>query len=98
MLVLKKKFKGGLNFNERLVIIQIIFARKLLKVKYSHVSQNIEYKSENPHFWTRKMCNFLQGHTVVVFNENGIFQRRIGFENITNFPNGIDVSGDQSKK
>jgi len=37
------------------------------------------------------VCDF-KGHTVVVFNENGIFQRRIGFENITNFPNGIDVS------
>jgi tripartite motif-containing protein 2/3 len=27
-----------------------------------------------------------------VFNEEGDFVRRIGGENITNFPNGIDVS------
>ena len=37
----------------------------------------------------------VQGHTVVVFSDKGEFQRRIGFENITNFPNGIDVSGRQ---
>jgi hypothetical protein len=30
---------------------------------------------------------------VVVFSEEGIFQRRIGCESITNFPNGIDISG-----
>ena len=29
---------------------------------------------------------------MVVFDENGVFMRRIGCENITNFPNGIDVS------
>ena len=29
----------------------------------------------------------------MVFSEAGEFKRRIGFENITNFPNGIDVSG-----
>jgi hypothetical protein len=33
-----------------------------------------------------------KGHCVVVFNEEGDFVRRIGGENITNFPNGIDVS------
>ena len=33
-----------------------------------------------------------QGHCVVVFNEDGQFVRRIGCENITNFPNGIDIS------
>jgi hypothetical protein len=38
-----------------------------------------------------------QGHNVVVFSEEGIFQRRIGCENITNFPNGIDISGDLQK-
>lgn len=27
-----------------------------------------------------------------MFSEEGIFQRRIGGENITNFPNGIDIS------
>ncbi|WAQ98973.1 NCL1-like protein [Mya arenaria] len=32
------------------------------------------------------------GHCVVVFNEDGHFQRRIGCENITNYPNGIDIS------
>ena len=35
----------------------------------------------------------LQGHNVVVFTEEGQFLRRIGCENITNFPNGIDISG-----
>ncbi len=34
----------------------------------------------------------LQGHCVVVFSEEGQFLRRIGCENITNFPNGIDIS------
>lgn len=38
------------------------------------------------------MCDF-KGHCVVVFDETGNFLRRIGFENITNFPNGIDISG-----
>lgn len=37
------------------------------------------------------VCDF-KGHCVVVFNEEGSFLRRIGGENITNFPNGIDVS------
>ena len=39
------------------------------------------------------VCDF-KGHCVVVFSEEGNFLRRIGGENITNFPNGIDV-GDQ---
>ena len=30
---------------------------------------------------------------MVVFTEDGVFVRRIGCENITNFPNGIDISG-----
>lgn len=33
-----------------------------------------------------------QGHCVVVFSEEGQYLRRIGHENLTNFPNGIDVS------
>ncbi|XP_074650430.1 protein meiotic P26-like [Tubulanus polymorphus] len=37
------------------------------------------------------VCDF-KGHCVVVFNEEGQFLRRIGCENITNFPNGIDIS------
>lgn len=37
------------------------------------------------------VCDF-KGHCVVVFNDDGKFMRRIGGENITNFPNGIDVS------
>lgn len=37
------------------------------------------------------VCDF-KGHCVVVFSEEGKFLRRIGCENITNFPNGIDVS------
>lgn len=37
------------------------------------------------------VCDF-KGHCVVVFNEDGHFLRRIGCENITNFPNGIDIS------
>lgn len=37
------------------------------------------------------VCDF-KGHCVVVFNEDGQFLRRIGCENITNFPNGIDIS------
>lgn len=28
----------------------------------------------------------------MVFNEEGKFLRRIGCENVTNFPNGIDIS------
>ena len=39
------------------------------------------------------VCDF-KGHNVVVFTEEGQFVRRIGGENITNFPNGIDISGD----
>ena len=35
----------------------------------------------------------LQGHCVVVFSKEGNFLRRIGCENITNYPNGIDISG-----
>ncbi|XP_050299300.1 brain tumor protein-like isoform X2 [Anthonomus grandis grandis] len=37
------------------------------------------------------VCDF-KGHNVVVFNEDGQFLRRIGCENLTNFPNGIDIS------
>ncbi|XP_041972621.1 brain tumor protein [Aricia agestis] len=37
------------------------------------------------------VCDF-KGHCVVVFDEEGHFLRRIGCENVTNFPNGIDVS------
>lgn len=37
------------------------------------------------------VCDF-KGHCVVVFNEEGKFLRRIGCENVTNFPNGIDIS------
>lgn len=37
------------------------------------------------------VCDF-KGHCVVVFNEEGQFLRRIGCDNITNFPNGIDIS------
>lgn len=37
------------------------------------------------------VCDF-KGHCVVVFDEAGNFIRRIGYENITNFPNGIDIS------
>jgi len=37
------------------------------------------------------VCDF-KGHNVVVFTEEGHFVRRIGCENITNFPNGIDIS------
>ena len=41
--------------------------------------------------------NVVQGHNVVVFTEDGVFVRRIGCENITNFPNGIDISGKFSR-
>ncbi|XP_064608306.1 brain tumor protein-like isoform X2 [Liolophura sinensis] len=37
------------------------------------------------------VCDF-KGHCVVVFNEDGQFVRRIGCENVTNYPNGIDIS------
>ncbi|KFM56989.1 Brain tumor protein, partial [Stegodyphus mimosarum] len=37
------------------------------------------------------ICDF-KGHCVIVFSEKGHFLRRIGCENITNFPNGIDIS------
>ncbi|RNA13251.1 brain tumor -like [Brachionus plicatilis] len=37
------------------------------------------------------VCDF-KGHCVAVFDDVGNFVRRIGGENITNFPNGIDVS------
>ncbi|KAI3385295.1 hypothetical protein SNEBB_009362 [Seison nebaliae] len=36
------------------------------------------------------VCDF-KGHSVVVFNEDGTCKQKIGTENITNFPNGIDV-------
>ena len=31
---------------------------------------------------------------MVVFTEEGVFVRRIGRESVTNFPNGIDISGE----
>lgn len=37
------------------------------------------------------VCDF-KGHNVVVFSDEGVFLRRIGCENLTNFPNGIDIS------
>ncbi|KAG8191831.1 hypothetical protein JTE90_022820 [Oedothorax gibbosus] len=37
------------------------------------------------------ICDF-KGHCVIVFSSEGKFLRRIGCENVTNFPNGIDVS------
>lgn len=37
------------------------------------------------------ICDF-KGHCVIVFSEEGKFMRRIGCENVTNFPNGIDIS------
>lgn len=37
------------------------------------------------------VCDF-KGHCVVVFDDGGRFLRRIGCENVTNYPNGIDVS------
>ncbi|GBP26802.1 Brain tumor protein [Eumeta japonica] len=37
------------------------------------------------------VCDF-KGHYVVVFDDEGRFLRRIGCENVTNFPNGIDVA------
>ncbi|KAK9758969.1 B-box zinc finger [Popillia japonica] len=37
------------------------------------------------------VCDF-KGHNVVVFNEDGNFLRRIGWENVTSYPNGIDIS------
>lgn len=37
------------------------------------------------------VCDF-KGHCIVVFNEQGKFLRRIGCDNVTNFPNGIDIS------
>ncbi|KAG5898303.1 hypothetical protein JTB14_022992 [Gonioctena quinquepunctata] len=37
------------------------------------------------------VCDF-KGHNVVVFSEEGHYLRRIGCENLTNFPNGIDIS------
>ncbi|KAJ8975215.1 hypothetical protein NQ317_014518 [Molorchus minor] len=37
------------------------------------------------------VCDF-KGHNVVVFSEDGHYLRRIGCENVTNFPNGIDIS------
>uniref|UniRef100_A0A1I8HPL8 B box-type domain-containing protein n=1 Tax=Macrostomum lignano TaxID=282301 RepID=A0A1I8HPL8_9PLAT len=37
------------------------------------------------------ICDF-KGHCVSVFQEDGVFLRRIGSESVTNFPNGIDIS------
>lgn len=37
------------------------------------------------------VCDF-KGHSVVVFDDDGNYLRKIGSENVTNFPNGIDVS------
>ncbi|KAI0989911.1 hypothetical protein GJ496_006567 [Pomphorhynchus laevis] len=36
------------------------------------------------------ICDF-KGHCVAVFNEDGCFCRRIGCENVTNFPSGIEI-------
>lgn len=35
---------------------------------------------------------YFLGHSVVVFGEDGQFHRRIGSEQVTCFPNGIDIS------
>jgi hypothetical protein len=37
------------------------------------------------------VCDF-KGHSIVVFNDEGVCLRRIGGEYITSFPNGIDIS------
>lgn len=37
------------------------------------------------------VCDF-KGHNVVVFSEEGQFIRRIGWQNVTSYPNGIDIS------
>lgn len=37
------------------------------------------------------ICDF-KGHAVVVFNERGVYLRKIGMEGLTSFPNGIDIS------
>ncbi|GFQ91863.1 ncl-1 [Trichonephila clavata] len=37
------------------------------------------------------MCDF-KSHCVIEFSEKGNFLSRIGYENVPNFPNGIDVS------
>lgn len=37
------------------------------------------------------VCDF-KGHNVVVFSEDGQFIRRIGWQSVTSYPNGIDIS------
>lgn len=37
------------------------------------------------------VCDF-KGHNVVIFSEDGNYIRRIGWDNITSYPNGIDIS------
>lgn len=37
------------------------------------------------------ICDF-KGHCVVVFNSEGQYLRKIGWEGLTSFPNGIDIS------
>ncbi|XP_077519303.1 E3 ubiquitin-protein ligase meiotic P26 [Amblyomma americanum] len=37
------------------------------------------------------ICDF-KGHCVIVFSEEGQYLRKIGYDGMTNFPNGIDIS------
>ncbi|XP_064481647.1 B-box type zinc finger protein ncl-1-like isoform X2 [Ornithodoros turicata] len=37
------------------------------------------------------ICDF-KGHCVIVFSEEGQYLRKIGYDGVTNFPNGIDIS------
>ena len=39
------------------------------------------------------ICDF-KGHCVVVFSEQGDYLRKIGHDNLTSYPNGIDISDD----
>ncbi|KAG9510687.1 ER degradation-enhancing alpha-mannosidase-like protein 2 [Fragariocoptes setiger] len=39
------------------------------------------------------ICDF-KGHCVVVFSESGEYLRKIGYDGLTSYPNGIDISDD----
>lgn len=58
----------------------------ILHVKYTCHYRNFPFSGKE--FY---VCDF-KGHNVVVFNEQGMYLRRIGCEYLTNYPNGIDIS------
>ena len=79
---------SGLGFRQRCSSFQ----RQEISFAGSNCSEHMREPSDvavaNNEFY---ICDF-KGHCVVVFSEDGQYLRRIGYENLTNFPNGIDIS------